>query len=114
MLNVCYGHISVTRDSRRYDFAGNSRSVRMWWISTGAAKCIIELDGSQHGDRHAVSYDLQRTQWFEERGYRVLRIWNSDLLRDIDAVLEYVGREIRRSSTPPRFASQIDPPSRGG
>jgi very-short-patch-repair endonuclease len=80
-----------------------------------AVKCIIELDGSQHGERDTISYDAARTKWLEERGYRVLRMWNGDLLCDLDAALEYIWREVMRSSsTPPRFASQIDPPSRGG
>ena len=37
-------------------------------------ECVIELDGSQHGERRAISYDFQRTKWLEEHGYRVLRI----------------------------------------
>ena len=47
---------------------------------------IIELDGGQHAD--AIPYDQQRTLWLESRGFRVLRVWNHDVMGNIEAVLE--------------------------
>ena len=41
---------------------------------------VVEVDGGQHAD--AVAYDLRRTAYLEEMGYRVLRFWNSDVLRN--------------------------------
>jgi len=41
-------------------------------------KLIIELDGSQHMD--ALDYDLKRTDYLVNLGYRVLRFWNHDVL----------------------------------
>ena len=52
------------------------------------AKVVIELDGGQH--REAASYDEERTKWLEHRGYVVLRFWNSDVLRDTDAVVHLI------------------------
>ena len=49
------------------------------------AALLIELDGSQHADR--ADYDAARSVYLEERGFRVLRFWNNDVLGDIDAVL---------------------------
>ena len=43
-------------------------------------KVIIEVDGSQHADDQAMSYDAQRTAFLESRGYRVLRFANADVL----------------------------------
>ena len=45
---------------------------------------IIEVDGGQHGVQ--VEADAARTRWLEARGYRVLRFWNNDVLRDVEAV----------------------------
>ena len=46
-------------------------------------KLIVEVDGSQHGDEA----DAKRTAFLERQGYRVIRFWNNDVLRDIEAVL---------------------------
>jgi very-short-patch-repair endonuclease len=40
-------------------------------------KLMIELDGSQHVNQK--EYDSERTAFFESRGYRVPRFWNSDV-----------------------------------
>ena len=57
-------------------------------------KLIIELDGSQHLDQ--AEYDLERTQYLEVKGYRVLRFWNNDVMNEIDAVLNVIWTEINK------------------
>ncbi|TPG22697.1 endonuclease domain-containing protein [Sphingomonas koreensis] len=52
------------------------------------ARLAIEIDGSQHADARA--YDARRTQAIEAQGYRVIRFWNSDVLTNIDGVLETI------------------------
>jgi very-short-patch-repair endonuclease len=47
-------------------------------------KLIIELDGSQHLDQ--AEYDSERTKYLEAKGYRVLRFWNNDVMKDIETV----------------------------
>ena len=47
---------------------------------------VIEVDGGQHMERE--SYDQTRTDWLEANGFRVLRFWNNDVMRNTDAVLE--------------------------
>ena len=44
---------------------------------------IVEIDGSQHADS---MYDQVRTAELKKSGYRVLRFWNDDVLKDIDGV----------------------------
>lgn len=51
-------------------------------------KLIIEVDGSQHLDQEA--YDLERTKFLRSRGYRVLRFWNEDVLRNIEGVMAII------------------------
>jgi very-short-patch-repair endonuclease len=53
-------------------------------------KLIIELDGSQHGERMARIYDEARTAYLNSRGYRVLRFWNADVLRNNVEVAEVI------------------------
>ncbi|TCV80028.1 MULTISPECIES: endonuclease domain-containing protein [Methylomonas] len=51
-------------------------------------KLIIELDGGQHATQQ--DQDEQRTRFLESLGYRVLRFWNHDVIRDIESVLETI------------------------
>ncbi|WP_202967147.1 endonuclease domain-containing protein [Legionella worsleiensis] len=55
-------------------------------------KLIVEIDGSQHMD--AVDYDLRRSQYLERRGYRVVRIWNHDVFKNIQGVMDSVLNEL--------------------
>lgn len=48
-----------------------------------AGKLIVEVDGSQHADS---DYDRRRDEFMRKAGYSVLRIWNVDVLKEIDAV----------------------------
>jgi lysyl-tRNA synthetase class 2 len=49
---------------------------------------IVELDGSQHFGQ--VEYDATRTRVLEQRGFRVLRFWNNDVLSRTEDVLEAI------------------------
>ena len=98
-----------------------------------AARLLIELDGSQHAHRANQLRDDGRTRWLEKEGFRVVRIWNSEIIQNIDGVLEKIYSEIygavnaepaqlkhqRRKRTaptitPPRSLRSRPSPSRGG
>ena len=51
-------------------------------------KLIIELDGGQHASQR--EQDERRSLFLQSLGYRVLRFWNHDVLREPDAVLESI------------------------
>ena len=55
-------------------------------------KLIIELDGGHHTEQ--VEYDAKRSAWLRERGYRVLRYWNHDVLQKPDVVMANILKEI--------------------
>jgi len=65
-----------------------------------AAKLIVELDGGQHGAEDKMLYDEERTAWLNAQGYRVLRIWNGELLKDADGVMEFIYRAVQESGVP--------------
>ena len=48
-------------------------------------RLVIEVDGSQHIENAAE--DAARTEWLTQRGFRVLRFWNDEVLRDTQQVL---------------------------
>ncbi len=54
---------------------------------------VVELDGGQHDDLCA-EHDRKRTLWLEARGYRVMRFWNTDVMRNLDGVLDELSRAL--------------------
>jgi very-short-patch-repair endonuclease len=52
----------------------------------GAAKLVVELDGSQHD----VDSDRIRTTFLENCGLKVLRFWDNEVLQQTSAVLESI------------------------
>ncbi len=59
---------------------------------------VIEVDGGHHADGAQKSRDEKRDAWFESRGYSVLRIWNMDVLNNLEGVLINISDTLR---TPP-------------
>ena len=58
---------------------------------------IIELDGGHHNEEQNIEYDKRRTEFLNKQGYKVLRIWNNDVDRNLEGVVEYIKSEL----TPP-------------
>ena len=57
-------------------------------------KLIIEVDGGQHALK--MSADTIRGEFLKKKGYRILRFWNHDVLKDTDAVLEQILMELKK------------------
>lgn len=51
-------------------------------------RLVIEVDGSQH-DADGLR-DSERDNFLGDRGYRVLRFWNNEVLNELGAVLEVI------------------------
>ena len=56
------------------------------------AKLVIELDGSQHLEQGG--YDAERTRFLESQGYRVLRFWNQEVMKNMESVLLVILQEL--------------------
>ena len=54
-------------------------------------RLIVEVDGGQHSE----AADASRTACLEERGYRVVRFWNHQVLANMDGVLQALLLELR-------------------
>lgn len=61
------------------------------------ARLIIEVDGGQHAEH--VAEDASRTAYLESKGFRVLRFWNDQVLKETELVLEEILRVL--DGTPP-------------
>jgi very-short-patch-repair endonuclease len=57
-------------------------------------KLIIEVDGGQHAEN---VHDQRRDAALHAEGYRVLRFWNSDVLRNEDGVLTMILASLQRT-----------------
>lgn len=62
-------------------------------------RLIIELDGGQHAEQG--TYDQQRDAWLRSQGYAVLRFWNSDVMQQLEGVLEQIRCAVGRSPLAP-------------
>ncbi len=57
-------------------------------------KLVIEVDGGQHMDSFA---DQKRDLYLRDAGFEVLRLWNNEVLGNIDGVLEIITKKISPS-----------------
>ena len=62
------------------------------------AKLIIELDGSQHLEQG--EYDEERTKYLQALGYKVIRFWNHDLMKDIDSAILAISHAMEETNVP--------------
>jgi very-short-patch-repair endonuclease len=62
------------------------------------AKLIAELDGGQHSESR---YDAPRDAELKARGFRVLRFWNDEVLKDIDAFCDTLIAYVRDQNLQP-------------
>lgn len=58
-------------------------------------RLVIELDGGQHKDEQVMEKDNERTKWLENKGYKVLRFWNNEILTNIEGVLEKISEYLK-------------------
>lgn len=47
------------------------------------AGLVVELDGSQH----SPAADAARTRYLQSQGWRVVRFWDNDVLREVEVVV---------------------------
>jgi adenine-specific DNA-methyltransferase len=72
-------------------------------------KLVIELDGGQHAEQ--ALEDARRTKWLAERGYRVIRFWNHEVLQDWETVEQEIWRQLHAGPEP---TPHPNPPPQGG
>ncbi|MBW3781691.1 endonuclease domain-containing protein [Aeromonas veronii] len=56
---------------------------------------VIEVDGSQHGTLANQMHDEARTAYLNQQGFRVIRVWNNDVLSRMEVVLAHIWLSLR-------------------
>jgi very-short-patch-repair endonuclease len=77
-----------------------------------SARLIIEIDGESHDLESRQLRDKARDEWFESQGYAVLRFTNSDVLQNLNGVVELIREtaSLRSRGAPPSLSL----PHKGG
>ena len=71
-------------------------------------RLVIEIDGGQHAD--PTKYEVERTRFLDDEGFRVVRFWNNEALENPEGVCR---RILEILATPPHLpaAARRAPPS---
>jgi very-short-patch-repair endonuclease len=78
-------------------------------------RLIIEVDGAQHNQPENVIRDTERSIYLQSQGYRILRFWNNNVLKNIDGVLEAIFAEmLQNAASPPPLPPPHRAKMRGG
>jgi very-short-patch-repair endonuclease len=60
-------------------------------------RLVIEVDGGQHADSLA---DNRREATMRDFGYQTIRVWNNEVLGNIDGVLQMLQSELEKAPHP--------------
>ncbi len=60
-------------------------------------RLIVEADGGQH---NGSDRDPVRDAWLEQQGFRVMRFWNNDILRNPEGVLATILAALAQPAPP--------------
>jgi very-short-patch-repair endonuclease len=66
-------------------------------------RLIIKLDGGQHAESFE---DKHRDRALCALGYRVIRIWNNDVIENLDGVLQTLLSELEKQPLTPALSPQ--------
>ena len=81
---------SILRAKRLCDYKFKRQVIIDFYIADFVNfehRVIVEADGSQHADN---KYDEKRDAYLERQGFKVIRFWNSDALKETGAVAEAI------------------------
>ncbi len=74
-------------------------------------KLIIEIDGASHVTKDAQEYDKDRTDYLENLGWEVLRVWNLDVKNNPSGVLAFIENRVKEKAACPIHHASRGPPS---
>ena len=67
------------------------------------ARLVVEVDGDSHYTKEGIKKDRERDAFLRERGFRVLRFSNLEVMTSINAVVEQIAEAVRESKAGARF-----------
>jgi len=70
---------------------------------------VVELDGYHHGTDEAIKYDNRRTDFIKSQGWKIIRIPNGKIRRELNGVLHELLKVLRGEAKPnDRFEEKYD------
>lgn len=74
-----------------------------------ASRLIVEVDGDTHSGEGAEKHDANRTAFMEREGYRVIRFSNSEVMGNLDGVVQIIRTSLSVGPSPSHSASPNGP-----
>jgi very-short-patch-repair endonuclease len=74
-------------------------------------KLVVEVDGGQHAENLR---DKARDEYLRARGFRVLRFWNNDVLKNTQGALEVILSALEQSPSPGALRAPPSPQGERG
>jgi very-short-patch-repair endonuclease len=68
---------------------------------------VIEVDGDSHAWQH--DYDAVRTSYLEGQGYTVIRVWNDDVMYNLEGVLTLIAHHLETPPLPDATRLSLSP-----
>jgi len=59
-------------------------------------KLIVEVDGNHHTETETKIDDIYRANWLKSEGFRILRFWNSEIISNLEKVIEKIKVNLRQ------------------
>ena len=53
-------------------------------------RLIIEVDGGTHSTDQELARDARRERYLRDQGFRILRVWNSEVRQNIEGVMDTI------------------------
>jgi len=64
-------------------------------------RLIIEVDGGTHSTDQEVARDARRERHLKDQGFRIVRVWNSDVRQNIGRVMDMIVGELETPTPDP-------------
>src|SRR5438105_10694590 len=74
-----------------------------------SARLVVEVDGATHMSADEMRHDRIRDGYLRSRGWRTLRVTNTDVYRNVGGVLDVIIYQARRHGPPSRPSAGLPP-----
>jgi len=78
------------------------------------ARLVVEVDGATHATKEELEHDEVRTRVLSREGWRIVRVSNSDVYKNLYGTLETILRSARCAPSVPDCVRDTSPASGGG
>ena len=79
-----------------------------------AKRLIVEVDGGTHSTEQEVARDLRREHYLKNQGFRIVRVWNSDVGQNLEGVMDTIVAALHTATPDPSPQGGGEPLRRTG